>query len=91
MPLKTRVLCFIYKKSSAAPGTVPGVPVLTTEEKQLLFSDAMGYRGGAAPPQQMMDEIEQRRTAALSKIEANGLLAEFNQYMKSQELLPSLP
>jgi hypothetical protein len=61
---------------------------LSQQEKDILFDEAMGYRGGAAPSDEMMEEFGMRREAALKKIAELGLQAEFDAYKKIQDELP---
>jgi hypothetical protein len=74
------------KKPEAAP-----VSSLSQQEKDILFDEAMGYRGGAAPSDEMMEEFRMRMEAALKKISELGLQAEFDAYKKIQDELPARP
>lgn len=63
---------------------VPEPSVLSEDEKKTLFMSAnRGYTGGAAPPQEILDEIEKERNAALAKISELGLDAEYRSYLAS--------
>lgn len=61
---------------------------LSPQEKEELFNAAMGYRGGAAPPQFMLEEFQANQQIALQKIAELGLQAEFDDYVQAQSLLP---
>lgn len=57
---------------------------LKEEEKAQLFSDAMGYRGGAAPAPEVEEAAKVKKEEALKKISELGLQAEFDNFMKNQ-------
>lgn len=80
------LLISFRKKPTQAP-----VSTLTQQEKDILFDEAMGYRGGAAPSDEMMEEFRMRMEAALKKIADLGLQAEFDAYKKIQDELPPRP
>lgn len=62
----------------------PATETLTPEQKNALFSDAMGYRGGAAPSPEMEEEYRVKQQAALKKIADLGLAKEYDEYVQSQ-------
>lgn len=64
-----------WKKPQAKP--------LTQPEKDQLFNDAMGYRGGAAPSPEIEEEARAKQEAALKKIGELGLQAEFEAFKAS--------
>ena len=76
------LLSFRKKPTEATAST------LTQQEKDILFDEAIGYRGGAAPSDEMMEEFRIRMEAALKKIADLGLQAEFDAYKKIQDELP---
>ena len=80
------LLLSFRKKPVAAP-----VSSLTQQEKDVLFDEAMGYRGGAAPSDEMLEQFRMRMEAALKKISELGLQAEFDAYKKIQDELPPRP
>ena len=66
-----------------------GVP---QEKKDELFRIASGgLRGGAAPPPEIEDQIQQQEQEALMKIERLGLLGEYENFKKSRDNMASLP
>ena len=69
----------------------PEIKPLTQSEKDQLFSDGMGYRGGAAPSPEIEEEAKKRQEEAIKKIAELGLQTEFEAYKASQEQLPDLP
>lgn len=80
-------LLFSFRKKP----TEATASTLTQQEKDILFDEAMGYRGGAAPSDEMMEEFRIRMEAALKKIADLGLQAEFDAYKKIQDELPPRP
>lgn len=65
---------------------------LSDQEKNDLFNTASGgLRGGANPPQEIMDQIIQQEQAALLKIEQLNLMAEYEAYKKANENAPLRP
>ena len=80
-------LLFSFRKKP----TEATASTLTQQEKDILFDEAMGYRGGAAPSDEMMEEFRIRMEAALKKIADLGLQAEFDAYKKIQDEFPPRP
>ena len=83
-------VAFLLLSFRSKPKEVP-VSTMTQQEKDILFDEAMGYRGGAAPSDEMMEEFRSRQEAALKKIAESGLQAEFDAYKKIQDELPPRP
>jgi hypothetical protein len=69
----------------------PATETLTPEQKNALFSDAMGYRGGAAPSPEIEQAAKDRQQEALKKIADLGLAKEYDEYVKAQSEMPDLP
>ena len=68
--------------------SVPKLSQISDEEKLNLFEQARGYRGGAAPSQEMLQEFQQRATQSQLKIDELKLRSEFEAYLKSKENEP---
>lgn len=83
-------VAFILLSFRSKPKEAP-VSTMTQQDKDILFDEAMGYRGGAAPSDEMMEEYRTRQEAALKKITELGLQAEFDAYKKIQDELPPRP
>lgn len=60
-------------------------PSISAEDKRVLFTQALGYRGGARPTEEMMKKAEELRKQALAKIEAYGLMEEFKKFSVEQK------
>lgn len=59
---------------------------ISQEKKDELFKIASGgLRGGAAPPSEIEEQIQQQEQEALMKIERLGLLGEYGDFKKSIE------
>jgi len=69
----------------------PITETLTPEEKNALFSDAMGYRGGAAPSPEIEQAARDKQQAALKRIADLGLAKEYDEYVQAQSGMPDLP
>ncbi len=61
---------------------------ISQDDKTKLFNDALGYRGGAAPPQEIIDAANKAAEAAQAKIDALGLRQEFDKFMSGVGLAP---
>lgn len=77
---------FMLLSWTKKPSEQTAEPVIKDEEKDQLFAAATrSYRGGAAPSQFMLDELEKGRNEALAKIKAMALEAEFEAWMKQKQ------
>lgn len=83
-------VAFLLLSFRSKPKEVP-VSNLTQQDKDILFDEAMGYRGGAAPSDEILEGFTMRKEAALKKIADLGLQAEFEAYKKIQDELPPRP
>lgn len=58
---------------------------LTEQEKTLLFEQAINtYRGGARPPQDLLDRLEKGRDEANAKIKELKLETEFSTWLSNR-------
>lgn len=69
----------------------PATQTISQQDKDILFDEAMGYRGGIEPPDDILKGYEIAKEAALKKIEELGLGAEFEAYKKIQDNAPPRP
>jgi hypothetical protein len=79
-------LAYLILKPSAVVAPL-AAPALSDAEKQMLFNTAYGYRGGAAPPQELMDALNKAAADAQAKIAALGLTSEYQAYALQQSQL----
>lgn len=60
-------------------------PSISAEDKKVLFTQALGYRGGARPTAEMEAKANKLREQALAKIKAYGLMEEFKKFKVKQK------
>lgn len=78
------LLVLLLKKPKVS--TLP--KTLTQEEKNVLFEEALArYTGGAAPSQEILENIKKGVDAALLKIKELALEAEFEAYKASKTVI----
>jgi len=90
-------LAFLLLSFRKKPEVAP-VSALSQQEKDVLFNEAMGFRGGTYPDvdpydgrEEFLEKFQMRKEAALKKISELGLQAEFDAYKKIQDELPPRP
>lgn len=84
-------VAFLLLSWRKKPQSETPVASLSQQEKDVLFDEAMGYRGGVQASDEMMEGYRTRQEAALKKIADLGLQAEFDAYKKIQDELPPRP
>lgn len=83
-------VAFLLLSFRSKPKEAP-LSTLTQQEKDILFDEAMGYRGGTRQSDERLEGYRTRQEAALKKITELGLQAEFDAYKKIQDELPPRP
>ena len=66
-------------------------PSISAEDKRVLFTQALGYRGGARPTEEMMKKANELREQALAKIKAYNLMEEFKKFKEEQVKSKGVP
>lgn len=89
--LGVAALAFLLLSFRKKPEVAVPVSALSQQDKDVLFDEAMGYRGGEAPSDERLEQFRMRMEAALKKISELGLQAEFDAYKKIQDELPKRP
>jgi hypothetical protein len=78
------VVYFLWKKNKDK-NTSNTLSTLSEQEKTLLFEKASNYyKGGVAPPQDLLDRLEKGRNEATAKITELKLDAEFSTWLSNR-------
>jgi hypothetical protein len=78
------VAYFLWKKNKDKTVANTVTP-LTEQEKTLLFEKAINdYRGGVAPPQELLDLIKKEKDESNAKIKELKLEAEFSTWLSNR-------
>jgi|688.fasta_scaffold193517_3 hypothetical protein len=85
------VAYYLWKKNKDKTVT-NAVATLTEQEKTLLFEKAINtYKGGARPPQDLLDLIQKEKDEANAKIKELKLETEFSTWLSNRPKESELP